>query len=330
MRLTVLLLGLAVVHSTQIVLYLAQVASDSAELKQSLRALSDVFIAENPHYPVVVAYEEEDAVHLTEGLKKGLRLALGATEIELDRPYTHITGPKICFVSIRGFRRVPWPFAMYADDYSEANPYYSRRGYRYMCRFWANSVFTQPFMRNVTAYLRLDTDSKLVQMKENPFALLESERLAYLTSVVYKDAARQTEGLWETFLRFARRENIHPKGLAPLSNLHVDTHSAEEIAHLPIGEAVAVLWQSGYNLDYVYNNWEATRVDIWQSPVYRRLAKFIDRSGGIIMRRWGDAPIRTLALHLLREEFSRIANVSSLVFRQYKGLKVFHTALHQT
>ena len=44
MRLTVLLLGLAVVHSTPIVLYLAQVASDSsnAELKQSLRALRDV------------------------------------------------------------------------------------------------------------------------------------------------------------------------------------------------------------------------------------------------------------------------------------------------
>jgi hypothetical protein len=41
--------------------------------------------------------------------------------------------------------------------------------------------------------------------------------------------------------------------------------------------------------------------------------RFIDGAGGIIMRRWGHAPIRTLSLHLLEGELNQ-------KFSQYRGL----------
>ena len=72
-----------------------------------------------------------------------------------------------------------------------------------MCRYWAHTVFRQPFMQNVTQYLRLDTDSVLVEMPVDPFAVLESESLGYLSSVMYKESPVSTTGIWETFLRFA-------------------------------------------------------------------------------------------------------------------------------
>ena len=327
-----LFVSMSVVQATSRVLYLAQLSSETSntELHQSLSALHDIFIFENPQYPVFIAYEEEDTPYLTRTLKKRLKGALHATEIEYDIPHTHIEGPKICFVSIQDFRRVPWPFSMYQGDYSEDNPYYSRICYRYMCRFWTYGVFKQPFMDNVTSYLRLDTDTTLIKMGVNPFEQLERERLGYLTSVVYKESARQTEGMWETFLRFAKRENIHPRGLVRLSNNYVDSHSAEEISSMSVEDAITVLYARGYNLDYIYNNWETSRTDIWKSSVYERLARFIDKSGGIIMRRWGDAPIRTLSLHLLQGEFSTIANLTDVVFKQYRDLTIFHKAYHQT
>ncbi len=38
--------------------------------------------------------------------------------------------------------------------------------------------------------------------------------------------------------------------------------------------------------------------------VRQALGQFIDGAGGVIMRRWGDAPIRTLSLHLLEGELN--------------------------
>lgn len=323
---------MAPVPTVSIILYLAQISSEQSnvELHKSLSSLHDVFLLQHPQYPVVVAYEEEDAHYLTGKLKKRLRLALHATEFECGQFTKGKRGTQICFVSINDFRKVPWPFSMYTGDYREDNPYYSRVGYRLMCRFWTHGVFRQPFMQNVTSYFRMDTDTFLVEMKRDPFQELERERLGYLTSVVYKDSPRQVEGLWDTFLRFALRENIHPRGLVPLSNQWTDSHSEDTISRMPVSEAVAVLYVRGYNLDYIYNNWEVTLVELWKSPVYRRLASFIDKSGGIIMRRWGDAPIRTLALHLLREEFALVANVTGEVFRQYHSLTIYHKAYHRT
>jgi hypothetical protein len=296
-------------HTREIVLYLANIASEisNAELQKSLSALEAVFLSKHPQYQVVVAYDKEDEAHLSEELRRACRASV-STGLE--------------FVPIRRFRHIPWPFSMYTGVYQEANPYYSRLGYRHMCRYWAHTVFRQPFMlRNVTSYLRLDTDTYLVEMPVDPFAILEREGLGYLGSVMYKESPVTTTGLWETFLRFARDEEIHPWGLAPLSKQGVDGYSEADLRAMPLRDAIDVLYHRGYNLDYYYNNWEVSRVEPWISPVYQRLAKHIDAAGGIVLWRWGDAPIRTLSVYLLRD---------MVASRQYRGLRVYHKAYHAT
>jgi hypothetical protein len=72
-----------------------------------------------------------------------------------------------------------------------------------------------------------------------------------------------------------------------------------------------------------YCNWETSSMGVWTSPVFGRLARYIDAAGGIIMRRWGDCPIRTLSLYLLQEQMG-------LKFRQYRGLVLYHKAWHTT
>ena len=292
-----------------------------------------MFLAQHPQYPVLVAYDPEDRRHLTPALRATLARELNATQLEWHDDVAPVT-PSLSFVPIQGFRRVPWPFSLYTDLYTQDNPYYARLGYRHMCRFWSHTVFRQPFMRGVTRYLRLDTDTHLIHMPVNPFAILDAEpHLAYLASVVYKEEARQTDGLWETVLRFAVKEGLHPWGLTPLSNRGAPSDT--DIRAMAVRDAAEALHRRGYNLDYIYNNWEVSRVDVWLTPVYQRFAAHIDAAGGIILRRWGDAPIRTMALFLLRDVFAGVcANASSdnltLSFRQYRGLRVFHKAYHDT
>jgi len=40
-------------------------------------------------------------------------------------------------------------------------------------------------------------------------------------------------------------------------------------------------------------------LDVWRSPEYRDTIVLIDHLGGIYYDRWGDAPIKTIALTLL-------------------------------
>jgi len=47
-----------------------------------------------------------------------------------------------------------------------------------------------------------------------------------------------------------------------------------------------------------YNHFEISDLDVWRSPEYRDYIEYIDKTGGIYYRRWGDAPIKTLAVTL--------------------------------
>jgi hypothetical protein len=313
-----------------IVLYLAQFSSErnNNDLERSLISLNQHFMQKHNHfYPVVVAFDNKEKRYLTDGLKKIFSGALGADIVPCSTfpPLKNVT--QLCFAPVKRFRHVPWPFSLYQNDYSEENPYYSRLGYRNMCRFWAISVFQQSFMKNVTMYFRLDTDSYLINMPTNPFELLKSRKTSYIHAKVYKESSYQVDGLWETMLRFAVLENIHPYGLHSLANDYHE-HSKEELKHMNVKDAANELLNRGYNLDYFYNNWEFSLVAIWKSDIYQKLSLYIDQSGGIIMRRWGDAPIRTMALHLLADSLSEFYTQN--LFEQYVGLEYFHKANHKT
>ena len=309
--------------SVRVVLYLANVGSKTSnqELQQSLRAIRGAFESYGRTYPIWITYDGKLEKHVTSDLIRDIRA-------ETDNCTHHAKEkhePCVRLIPVKGWRHVPWPWSMYTDLYKDTQlePYYSTLGYRNMCRYWAFNIFSQPFMHNVTSYMKLDTDTIVKTMPVDPFRLLEAERLDYLGPIMYQDAPHVVEGIWETFLRFALEEGIHPRGLEPLSNRNQDNYSAEDISHMSVEHASDVLFHRGYNLMIFYCNWEVSRMQVWRSDVFGRLARFIDAAGGIILRRWTDCPVRTLSLYLLQEKLG-------LQFRQYKGLVLYHKAWHST
>jgi len=61
-----------------------------------------------------------------------------------------------------------------------------------------------------------------------------------------------------------------------------------------------------------YNNFEISALSLWTSQQYQDYIDYIDLLGGIYYHRWGDAPIKTIAvtLFLRKEETHLFTNVS--------------------
>lgn len=308
--------------SIRVVVYLANLGSQTSrsELMQSLRAIRGVFESYDRTYPLWITYDSKLQEHVTPALTRDIV----AETANCSHAVEEMHEPCMRLIPVKGWGGgVPWPWSMYTDLYKDDHPYYASVGYRNMCRYWALNIFGMPFMRNVTSYMKLDTDTMVKSMPVDPFRLLENEPLDYLGPIMYQDGPRVVEGIWQTFLRFAVEEGIHPRGLIPLSNAGQDNFSTTDVSEMSLEQATRVLLRRGYNLMIFYNNWEVSSMKVWRSPVFGRLAQFIDASGGIILRRWGDAPIRTLSLHLLQEALG-------LKFRQYRGLVLYHKAWHTT
>jgi hypothetical protein len=96
----------------------------------------------------------------------------------------------------------------------------------------------------------------------------------YCYRLLSKDAYYTTEGLYDRVKEFALRNGY-------------------DLTHLKQFEA-----EGEYNLEIYYNNFEVSRVDIWNSTEYQEIFDAV--KDGIFTKRWGDAPIKTLALQILR------------------------------
>lgn len=221
-------------------------------------------------------------------------------------------------------------------------------GYKLMCRFWAYSFFQQPVIQNLTYYWRLDTDLTLIQpVRIDPFTYMEAKKLHYLYGATSIEAEYVVVGLWDHVVDFATTRGVMPYNTALLSNMNqvtstlfgpsLDHESSlktiEQIASLSISGAGEELKRQGFNHYMFYNNFEISRLDIWQSELYRDFMSTVDANGGIFRIRWGDSPIRTMMLAVIYD-FSMPNSVSAQVggprVEQLKGVMYTHAGFHWT
>ena len=142
-------------------------------------------------------------------------------------------------------------------------------GYRHMCRFQSRLVYEQPIMSELEYVLRLDDDSMILrQIKYDIFRFVRDRHITY-GYVARNHEAACVEGLWPAVDKYISRESIAP--------------------------------QFYYNwsiFEIFYNNFELSSMALWNSDSYRKYIDYIDSLGGIYLNRWGDAPIKTIAVSL--------------------------------
>ena len=99
-----------------------------------------------------------------------------------------------------------------------------------------------------------------------------------------EDAFQCTEGLWEATGNYVTQNNVKP------------TFFNHEQWPEP---------------RIFYNNFEISKMEIWNKRSYRDFVDYIDNLGGIYYHRWGDAPIKGLALSLFvsRDKLHRFSDL---------------------
>lgn len=141
------------------------------------------------------------------------------------------------------------------------------RGYRHMCRFFSGEIFKHPVMKKYDNYLRLDTDSFIHKIDFDLFDFIEKNNIyyGYIEQAVQYDDPGVTEGLWN----LARTIK---------SDLDIEENKM------------------------YYTNFEVCNLEWFNSEEYMNFYDKIDKSGGIMTGRWGDAPIRYLGVNMFMDK----------------------------
>ena len=142
-------------------------------------------------------------------------------------------------------------------------------GYRHMCRFHANTVYTHPIFQDLEFAWRLDDDSLLLgpNIDYDVFKFMKDHDLVYGYNAIDRDIPPCAVGLWRAAVNYMNHSHIRDQYLSR--------------------------WPRYWMF---YNNFEISNLSIWRSKEYRGFMRYIDDLGGIYKYRWGDAPMKSLAL----------------------------------
>ncbi|KZT57448.1 glycosyltransferase family 15 protein [Calocera cornea HHB12733] len=151
-------------------------------------------------------------------------------------------------------------------------------GYHHMCQFFFSGIFDHPRIRGLDYYLRLDTDSFIVdEMPYDPIALLHQDSKKYGFLAVGTDPPLVSEGFFPFVRAFTSRRPA----------------------------VQAQLEQNGWSYPenerpFTYmNNFEVVHIPSFQTPEMRSWANAVNANPLRIYKyRWGDAPLRYAAVHM--------------------------------
>ena len=149
-----------------------------------------------------------------------------------------------------------------------------RIGYKHMCRFQVKGVYEQPIMRFLDYSWRLDDDSLMLSyIKYDIFRYMSDNDIIYGYMFIDNDRARCIAGLWDATRGY-------------IQNNSIETQFFYE-------------WPEG---QLYHNNFELSSMVLWYSREYQDYIDVIDKIGGIYYHRWGDAPIRSIAVSMFVPE----------------------------
>ena len=144
-------------------------------------------------------------------------------------------------------------------------------GYRHMCRFHAKTVFDMEIVKGLSYIWRLDDDSLLTRpIRYDLFRYMNEHNILYGYHFISRESWQCVEGLWETADKY-------------IASKAVDVTNAY------------ISWNRS---TIYYNNFEISDVSVWSSGPYQKFVDHIDRTGNIFYIRWGDAPMKTIAVNL--------------------------------
>ncbi|KAK4148422.1 glycolipid 2-alpha-mannosyltransferase 1 [Chaetomidium leptoderma] len=183
-----------------------------------------------------------------------------------------------------------------------------KESYHHMCRFYSGTFYTLPALAPFKWYWRLEPGVHFTcAITYDPFAAMARHNKTYGFTIALWEEPNTCPSLFRTVDDFRRKHHL-PK--TPTWNAMLDTATAGTspwyLQPFPVRKLLGLLGRphharSGerWNLCHYWSNFEMADLDFFRSDAYQRLFDHLDRQGGFYHERWGDAPVHSLAVHLL-------------------------------
>ncbi|ODQ67815.1 glycosyl transferase [Nadsonia fulvescens var. elongata DSM 6958] len=168
--------------------------------------------------------------------------------------------------------------------------YSKMKSYHRMCRWFSGKIFTNPALDDVDYYWRVEPKTSFYcNIDYDVFAYMKDKKKIYGFNINLFDSPYTVETLLPTTLEFLdqHRDYLHDNNSFSWS-VHKKSPKNNDIAH-------------GYSTCHFWTNFEIVDVKFFRSKEYQELFEHLDKAGGFFYERWGDAPVRSLALSILAD-----------------------------
>ncbi|KAK4185800.1 glycolipid 2-alpha-mannosyltransferase 1 [Podospora australis] len=179
-----------------------------------------------------------------------------------------------------------------------------KESYHHMCRFYSGPFYHQEVLKKYKWYWRLEPGVKFTcAVTYDPFVQMASHNKSYGYTIALWEEPNTCPNLFRTVDTFRTEQHI-PR--SPQWNALIDPE---------LSVPAPVRWVKGllgkghhaengdrWNLCHYWSNFEIADLDFFRGKPYQDLFTHLDKQGGFYFERWGDAPVHSLAVHLLLEK----------------------------
>ncbi|GAB1312808.1 Glycolipid 2-alpha-mannosyltransferase [Madurella fahalii] len=175
-----------------------------------------------------------------------------------------------------------------------------KESYHHMCRFYSGKFYTLEALKKYRWYWRLEPGVRFTcAITYDPFVEMARHDKAYGFTIALWEEPNTCPNLFRAVDDFRIQSGL-PR--TPTWNAMIDqTWQPWPIRKLKAWFGIAHHNRDGerWNLCHYWSNFEIADLDFFRSETYQALFRHLDRQGGFYHERWGDAPVHSLAVHLL-------------------------------
>ncbi|KAL7410281.1 nucleotide-diphospho-sugar transferase [Mrakia frigida] len=174
--------------------------------------------------------------------------------------------------------------------------YGEKESYHNMCRFYTGPFANHPLLAGFDWYWRLEPSVKFFcKLTYDPFRFLAQNNKLYGFNIAVIENINTIPTLFPTISEY--RNDLIKKGEIQPTDFW-KMFEADGWGNHGWGEPAGKDGKPGYNTCHFWTNFEIGNLNFLRGKQYQDLFEHLDRKKGFYHERWGDAPIRSLALAL--------------------------------
>ena len=175
---------------------------------------------------------------------------------------------------------------------SEGVSYATKESYHNMCRFYSRTFYKHPLLKDIKYAWRLEPGVKFYcDIDYDVFKFMEDQNKVYGFVLNLYDSPQSVKTLWRDTLDFLKE---NPEYINEQGSFDWIKENMQKPVNFNITE--------GYSTCHFWTNFEITNLDFLRAEPYERYMDYLESKGGFYYERWGDAPVRSLALGLFADK----------------------------